>query len=117
MGQVGACPNPCVDGVAPSNSHSSEPPSSQRWVSLDGSEGGFQSGLGGLLVLMGLEIEPDFGGLAEVALEAQGRVHGERAPKGFPVPRPALAAIPPSPRLLRTGRRESVMTAAGSSLL
>ncbi len=33
----------------------------------------------GLLIVVGLEIEPHFGGPAEVAFEAQGGVHGEGA--------------------------------------
>ena len=44
---------------------------------MDFRKGGFQRYLGGLLVVVRLEIEPHIGGPAEVAFEAQGGVHGE----------------------------------------
>jgi hypothetical protein len=50
---------------------------SQRWAWLNFGKGGFQGHLGGLLIVVGLEIEPHIGWPAEVAFEAQGGVHGE----------------------------------------
>lgn len=44
---------------------------------MDFSKDGFQGLLGGLLVVVRLEIQPHIGGPAEVAFQAQGRVHGE----------------------------------------
>jgi hypothetical protein len=46
---------------------------------MDFRECGFHGFLGGLLVVVGLEIEPHFGRPAEIALEPQGSVHGEGA--------------------------------------
>ena len=49
----------------------------QRRAGMDFSKDGFHGCLGGLLIVVRLEIEPHIGGPAEVAFEAQGGVHGE----------------------------------------
>jgi hypothetical protein len=53
---------------------------SHRGAGLDFHQRGFQGFLGCLLVVVGLEVEPDLGRPAEVAFQAQGGIHGEGAP-------------------------------------
>ena len=45
----------------------------QRWAGLNFGKGGFRGCLGGLMVVVRLEIEPHISGSAEVAFEAVGR--------------------------------------------
>jgi hypothetical protein len=46
---------------------------------MNSSECGFHGFFGGLLIVVGLEIKPNFGRPAEIPFEPQGGVHGKGA--------------------------------------